>query len=207
MNSANVTAARKTTSSPLNTWSTTNSASRSAATTIRRVAPGPPSGRSRSAARAIRITHHTIAGTSHWAVMCGWLLACETMPGPNPQNAAATPAANRLAPSVWRSSRYQAMAVAARLPAVSSANETGAPASVVTGAKSTPITMIVALTIMLKPAGALMRSLTRPTSPTSRRTSLARNHSMRVWSSGLSPRVRVAGSGHRPWVSQNAATT
>ena len=57
------------------------------------------------------------------------------MPGAKPQSPPPSAAASRRAPSVRWKSRYQAIAVPARLPAASSAKVVGAPSSRVTGAK------------------------------------------------------------------------
>src|SRR5690606_35230277 len=67
--------------------------------------------------------------------------------------------------------------------------------------------MTVVLAIRLTPSGALSRSLSRAKSPKRTRLSYARNHSYRVWSSGLSASTREVGSGHSPWVSHPASAT
>ena len=104
-------------------------------------------------------------------------------------------------------SRYHAAAVPARLSATSTANETGAPNSAVTGAMITPCRMCEALLMRLTPSGLFNRSVTSENCPRQNSTPRARNHSIKLWSLVLSAIVRVAGWGHRPWVTQNANAT
>ena len=124
---------RKRTSSPRNSCTTTSR-------------PGPaPEARTRRrrsrGGRASRTTHQTIAGTSHCAVMCRWLLDWEIMPGPKPQK----PRRRRRRPGRRRASGRTAGTRRARWPpgcrTVSTANVTGAPKVSVTGASSTPSVM------------------------------------------------------------------
>ncbi|GAA0955199.1 hypothetical protein GCM10009558_072860 [Virgisporangium aurantiacum] len=112
-----------------------------------------------------RRTHHTRAGTSHCAVMCGCPLACDIIPGPNPASRPPTAAANRCVPTVRASSRYQAAAVAARFRPMARAKLTGAPNASVTGPSSRPSRITEALASRFTPSGALRRSVTRLKSP------------------------------------------
>ena len=89
--------------------------------------------------RVSLITHHTIGGTSHWAVMCRWLLDCEIMPGAKPANGPPTQRRAAVEPERAGEQQVPAGGGGGQVDAPSrTANVRATPNSTVTGAKSTP---------------------------------------------------------------------
>ncbi len=198
-----MTAVRKRGSSPTNSCTVMSRPSSAPRAATRRLQPGA----SRSGELASRITHHTIGGSSHCAVMCRCELACDMVPGANAQNAPPIAAAAQCRRTVRANSRYQATAVPARLRNVATAKLTDAPNARVTGVSRSPMTRTDVLPIRLTPSGAFSRWLTRSRSPVKKRVATASIHSISAWSLALSASAPVVGLVSSPLTRMAAATT
>ena len=138
-----------------------------------------PGSRSRSSAARI-------SGSTNWATMFGCALACEIMPGANPQNAPPTNAARRDRTRYREKNQYHAVAVAARPAVIMTANETCGPNSRVTGTSGMVSPYAEVLAIRLTPSGTLSWSVKNGLcSPVTTRAALASVHSKKPWSCWL----------------------